>query len=114
MTLNKFGVIFTFHDSFIESIKYDEFKGELILLVNFAFWMQKDFVPGSEENGLLKVTFHDVLEYKCNEGDPAGESVGILNTVIHEDGVTFNLLDDESGTFMELDIKSKAVDVEKV
>lgn len=49
MTLKKFGVIFTFHDSFIESIKYDEFKEEL-----------------------------------------------------------------ESGTFMELDIKSKAVDVEKV
>lgn len=114
MTLQEFQSKYNFHDSFFESMKYDEHNAELVLIINFAFWMQKDFPDGNEENGLLKVTFHNVTDYKCKGGDPSGNFVGILNTASDGDTFIFNMFDDESGDFIELSIKSPDVSAEKL
>ena len=95
MTLKEFEARYYLHDSFIESLNYDNANAKLTIVLNFAFWMQKDFVEGEEENGLLEVAFRNVTSYTCDDGDPAGDSVGILITAVYEDCIVIILLDDE-------------------
>lgn len=114
MTLKEFEVKYYLHDSFIESLNYDTSNATLTLVINFAFWMQKDFVEGDEENGLIEVTFRNVENYACEGGDPAGDFVGILNAVVDEDKIVISLLDDENEAYIEMKITSGAVDVRKL
>ncbi len=114
MTLKEFEVKYYLHDSFIESLNYDTSNATLTLVINFAFWMQKDFVEGEEENGLIEVTFRNVANYACEGGDPAGDFVGILNAVVDEDKIVISLLDDENEAYIEMKITSGAVDVRKL
>lgn len=114
MTLKEFEANYYLHDSFIESLNYDAANAKLTLVINFAFWMQKDFVEGEEENDLLEVAFRNVTSYTCNGGDPTGDSVGILNTAVNEDCIVISLLNDENGAFFEMKITAAAVDVKKL
>lgn len=111
MTLKDFESRYNFHDSYIESMSYDESKRSLTLIINFAFWIQEDFVEGEKENGLLEVKFYNVANYECEGGAPVGNFVGILDTAVEDDCIVFNLLDDENATFMELRIVSTSVEV---
>lgn len=114
MKLKEFEDRYFFHDSFIESMNYDKDKASLTLIINFAFWMQNDFVKGDEENGLLEVTFHNVKSYECKDGDPTGDFVGILTTDVDQDTFVFNLLDDASSNFMKLRITATSVEAKKL
>ena len=113
MTLKDFESQYNFHDSFIKSMSYDESKRSLTLVFNFAFWMQKDFVEGEEENGLLEATFHNVTSYEREGGNPVGDFVGVLNTAVEDGCISFNLLDDKNAVFMKLKIVSSSVEVKK-
>ena len=44
MTLKEFEAKYYLHDSFIERLNYDTSNATLTLVINFAFWMQKDYV----------------------------------------------------------------------
>ena len=114
MTLKEFEAKYYLHDSFIERLIYDTSNATLTLVINFAFWMQKDYVEGEEENGLIEVTFRNVANYACEGGDSAGGFVGILNAVVNEDNIVISLLDDENETYIEMKITSSAVDVKKL
>ena len=76
--------------------------------------MQKDYVEGEEENGLIEVVFRNVASYECNGGDPEGDFVGILNAVADDSRLTISLLDDENDDYIEMRISSSAVDVRKL
>ena len=93
---------------------YDTANAILTLTINFAFWMQKDFSEGEEENGLIEVTFRNVTSYECNGGDPAGDFVGILNAVADDSGLIISLLDDENDDYIEMKITATVVDVKKL
>ena len=114
MTLKEFASNYYLHDSFIESLIYDSSKASLTLIVNCAFWMQKDFVEGEAENGLIEVAFHNVTSYVSYGGDPAGVFVGILNAVADEDRIVISLFDDEDNVYIEMRISATTVDVRKL
>lgn len=114
MTLKEFEAKYYLHDSFIESLNYDTTNATLTLIINFAFWMQKDYVEGEEENGQIEVVFRNVASYECNGGDPSGDFVGILNAVADDSRLTISLLDDENDDYIEMRISSSAVDVRKL
>lgn len=113
MTLLEFEKEYCFHDSYIESMKYNEDTAVLSLIINFAFWMQENYVEGEEETGLIKVDFSHVTDYTC-EGDPAGRFVGILDGVVSGDSFVFRLLDDMSNQYMELTVHATGVDVKRI
>ena len=113
MTLKEFAADYYLHDSFIEKLIYDSSNAVLTLVINFAFWRQKDFVEGEAENGLIEVTFYNVVSYECSGGDPTGVFVSILNAVADEDSIAISLLDDENDVYIEMKISSTAVDVRR-
>ena len=78
MTLQEFEKKYCLHDSYIENMKYSEDTAVLSLTINFAFWMQEDYVEGEDETGRIRVDFSHVTGYSC-EGDPAGRFVSILD-----------------------------------
>ena len=114
MTIKEFAADYYLHDSFIESLNYNTSNATLTLVINFAFWMQKDYVEGEEENGQIEVVFRNVTSYECNGGDPTGDFVGILNAVADDSSLTISLLDDENDDYIEMKISSSEVDVTKL
>lgn len=114
MTIKEFAANYYLHDSFIESLTYDTTNATLVITINFAFWMQKDFREGEKENGLIEVTLHNVTSYECNGGDPAGDFVVILNAVADNSGIIISLLDDENDDYFEMKITATVVDVKKL
>ncbi len=102
---------YNLHDSFIKSVEKDDDNHTMTLNINFAFWMQKDYVEGTPENGIIKVTFKNVHSYQCEEGDPAGAFVGILNAEYKNGSLLIGLLDDESVTYFDMVITADEVTV---
>lgn len=101
---------YNLHDSFIESLSYNQENSTLVLNIEFAFWMQKSYKEGDRENGLIRVCFQGVREYQCND-NPAGEFVGILSTELKNEDLVINLLDDETNESFEMYIRADSVDV---
>lgn len=102
---------YNLHDSFIKSVEKDEKSHTVTLNIDFAFWMQNDYVEGDSENGVIKATFMNVQEYQCEGGNPAGAFVGILNAEYKDGSLVINLLDDESVSCFDLVITADEVTV---
>lgn len=111
MKIIDFANDYNLHDSFIKSVKKDDNNHTVTLIINFAFWMQKDYVEGAPENGVIKVAFKNVQKYQCEEGDPAGAFVGILKAEYKDGSLVIGLLDDESVTYFDLVITADEVTV---
>ena len=111
MRLNVFIDKYNLHDSFFESIEYDIDRSVVVLSINFAFWMQKSYIDGTPENGIIRVEFKNVRQYCCDGGDPVGPFVGILGAELAEDGIIIKLLDDETNGYFEMLIESDEVEV---
>lgn len=113
MKIKDFIGMYNFHDSFFKSISYNEEKSILVMEIEFAFWMQKNYIEGTPEEGILTIEFQRVTQYSCPNGDPCGSFVGILNTYMNEAGIcVFALMDDESNTFFEMQIQAENVSVQ--
>ena len=114
MKISEFVNNFNLHDSYIESVEYNKEKREVQLIVHFAFWMQKDYIEGTPETGLIKVLFQNVNKYSCDNGDPTGSFVGILRSEIRDDNFVLKLLDDETVECFEMVIISDEVIVNTI
>ena len=99
------------HDSFIKSVEKDDNNHTVTLSINFAFWLQRDYVEGNPENGIIKVVFRNVRGYHCEGGDPAGAFVGILDTKYEDGSIVISLLDDETVSYFDLIIVTDEVTV---
>ena len=97
------------HDSFIKSVETDDNNHRVTLFINFAFWMQKGYVEGTPENGVIKVIFYDVKNYECKDGDPTGAFVGILGAEYKDGSLVISLLDDETVSYFDLIITADDV-----
>ena len=110
MTLSEFYNNYNLHDSFIESLRYNNELQTLILDINFAFWLQQSHEKGKPENGVIKVVFNGVNKYLCN-GNPAGAFVGILGTEMKGEKFIIKFLDDKSNKFFEMVIQADSVEI---
>ena len=113
VTLKEFESRYQLHDSYIESMSYDEKSTTLTFVINLALWMQKDYVEGGAENEVIEVTFHNVKDYECENGDPAGEFVSILRASSENNQFVIRFIDDINVGYFELKFFSDSVDVKK-
>ncbi len=114
MKLYEFVEAYNLHDSFIETIEYNEEEKIITAVIHFAFWMQNNYVAGTPETGLIKVMFTGVKKYICENGDPAGSFVGILGSKIIDEDLVINFVDDESVEYFEMKVSADDVTVEVV
>ncbi len=111
MSINEFFDKYNLHDSYVEKVSYDDTIQNLLLLVNFAFWLQDDYVDGDPENGELQVVFNNVSLYSCQDGDPCGDFVGILGSSLNEQGDYIISFSDDADVYFEMSIHAETVTV---
>ena len=111
MTLEEFQQRYYFHDSGFKSLTYDPDNATLMIVVDFAFWMQISFIEGQEETGLIEVTFRNVLSYECEGGDPTGVFVSIMETEFKDGRYACYMFDDMAREDIELRVCASEVDV---
>lgn len=111
MRIEDFVKQYNLHDSFFKSVEKNESDRTITCFIEFAFWLQKDYNEGTPEKGIIKVVFHNVTEYSCEEGDPAGPFVGILKAECRDGAIIISLLDDETVSYFELIIFAEDVSV---
>ena len=111
MTIKSFVEHYNLHDSYITSVEYSADSRFVLLLSDFAFWMQESYKDGEPENGIIQVAFQDVDQYHCEGGDPAGAFVGILGSEYRDGSFLLKLLDDETNEYFEMTIKASSVTV---
>ena len=86
------------HDSTIDEIKYNSETKELIWHMDFAFWMQTNYVKGTPENGLINLHFYEVENYSGLIGRLDWFSVDRI--VVNPDGtITCTILDDYNSDY---------------
>lgn len=111
MTIESFVKHYNLHDSYITSVEYSVDSHCVLLLIDFAFWMQESYKDGEPENGIIQVEFQDVDQYLCEGGDPTGAFVGILGSEYSDGSFILKLLDDETNEYFEMNIKASSVTV---
>ena len=67
MTLQEFRAKYYLHDSSIEKIDFDAENKTLTLTIEFCFWMQLWYDKTTPKNGLIAVTFENVLLFEYDE-----------------------------------------------
>lgn len=85
MDIKEFNEKYNFHDSLVDSIVYDEKSKTVTIVFDFCYWMQPDYKKEEQENGLLRVTFENVVEYDGIQGIDKSDWWSVLDDNI-EDG----------------------------
>ena len=67
MTLYELREKYYFHDSSIEKVVFDADKKILTLEIEFCFWMQEWYDKSEPSNGLIRLTFEDVLLFEYDD-----------------------------------------------
>ena len=113
MNAKEFVSGYIMHDSIIDAIKVDQERKAITMMIDFAFWMQREYQEGNPETGPLAIIFHNVTEYECPEALPFGE-ISILK-VSEEDGrIQFAILNDMTDDYYDLFIKAESIEVKVV
>ncbi|MBQ7522946.1 MAG: hypothetical protein IJT07_00265 [Oscillospiraceae bacterium] len=123
MTAEEFVNQFSMHDSFFESIAIDN-NGSISMIVNFAFWMQKNYQMGTPKNGLIEVRFHDVADFSCTQviheairrkADKGfWEAFNIWSTDLQNGYVVFTIFNDNTDDEYEMHIKADYITIRNV
>lgn len=110
MQLSEFVKNYYLHDSFFEKIKYDEKEHVVVMLINFAFWMQSDYQSDDPETGIIKVVFHEVTGFTCSSEIDIN-AVSILETYLNDDTINFLLMNDMTDDSLNIYITASYVEV---
>ena len=100
MTLDAFVERYDLHDSILNRIVYSEAEHTLTLLIDFAFWMQDDYIDGCPETGPVEITFYNVKEYRGPSSIPQ-EQCSILNCDCINGRIKIGILNDITDEFYE-------------
>ena len=106
MTLEEFVSKYNMHDSLIDSISIED--DTIVIVIDFAFWMQEGFNDGQPETGPLEVRFIGVKNYKIPNDIPLDE-ISILKTSIKDNAVLFAILNDMTDEYLEIAIESSDI-----
>ena len=107
MKINELLSKYTFHDSLLENILYENENSKLILTIDFCFWMQNDYDESQPETGPIKLIFNNIENYNGLIGDI--DSYSILDTSYNNDVLTISLLDDFHDEYHEITIHTHNV-----
>lgn len=113
MTAHDFVKNYIMHDSLIDSIEVLDAGRTLVLMIDFAFWMQVGYNENDPETGLLQVTFSDVSDYSIPK-DADWNEISILEATASGNTVKFSLMNDMTDAYLELIICSEQIVAEKL
>ena len=112
MTAHEFVENYIMHDSLVDSVEVHDYGATIVLLLDFAFWMQPGYNETDPETGTLKIIFNNVSEFSISE-NVDWNTVSILDTADSEGMVKFSLMNDLTDEYLELIIRSNHIIVEK-
>lgn len=92
MTLQEFTTKYNFHDSLLENITYNAESSELILLIDFCYWMQENYNNEEPETGMISVIFKNVFDFSGLEGEC--DDYSILHIKLIGGKINIGVLDD--------------------
>ena len=101
------------HDSLIDGVEVYNDGTKVVIMIDFAFWMQEDYNETDPETGPIKVTFNNVTSYDIPKSIDWNE-ISILETQIEDGRIKFALINDMTDDYLEINIASDSVDVEVV
>jgi hypothetical protein len=112
MTAQDFVKNYIMHDSLIDNIEISDHGTKIIMLIDFAFWMQAGYDDTDPETGPLKITFRDVSESNI-PNNINWDEISILETESSNGTVTFKLINDMTDAYLDLNIQSNNISVER-
>ena len=108
MTKEDFVANFIMHDSLIDKVEILENGSTIVLWIDFAFWMQNGYNETDPETGTLKVTFFDVTNYEIPK-NVNWDEVSILDMKLAGDHIRFELINDMTDDYLEININADHV-----
>ena len=111
MKVTDFLKTFNFHDSLLEHCTYKTDSKELLFEIDFCYWVQEDYKEGFDENGIVKVLFTGVSDFKYDEYDICSDS--ILNFVINKAGKIELTVETDDGDIHTFSFLSDSVEMYK-
>jgi hypothetical protein len=106
MTLHELVANYNLHDSYFEDINYNENSRQLIMKINFCFWMQENYTDGTPENGIITILFENVSNLSCRISEINCNTFSIIATEVQNTTIIFKLTDDLNQEYMELSFDS--------
>jgi hypothetical protein len=106
MTLHELVATYNLHDSYFEDIIYNENSRQLIMKINFCFWMQENYTEGTPENGTITILFEDVSNLSYRVAEINCNTLSIIATEVQNTTIIFKLTDDLNQEYMELSFDS--------
>ena len=113
MTSLEFVRNYILHDSLIESVEVLNDGRTIVVMIDFAFWMQPGYNAADPETGTLKVTFDDVSGFSIPQNIMWNE-ISILDAAASGNTVKFSLMNDMTDACSELTICSSCIWTEKL
>lgn len=101
---------YNLHDSMIDSITIESNGTVVRMAIDFAFWMQEDYMEEHPETGPLAVSFSDVTEYECPDQLPL-EEISILKASLQDGSIIFALQNDITDEYYEIRIKAQDITI---
>lgn len=110
MTTVEFARRFTLHDSIVKRIEYKQENRELHMILDFCWWMQKDYDESTSAPDMIELAFHGVPAYKGLQG--AVDDYSILGLETKDGEVSITLLDDYHDQQYKMAFRSDEVTME--
>lgn len=110
MKISDFVNRYYLHDSYFESVKYDNNNHILYMVVNFAYWMQDWYNDSMPENGRLSLIFNNVSEYFIDDAEVNCETMGIVKATADHNNILI-VLDDIEDNYYQMHITAESVDI---
>lgn len=97
MTIKNFISNYELHDSLLEKVTYNTESSELILSIDFCYWMQENYDNEEPETGMINIIFKNVFEFSGFEGEC--DDYSILHTKFIDGKISMGVLDDFSNEY---------------
>ena len=99
------------HDSLIDNVYIQDENQSIVIMIDFAFWMQDEYKKSQRETGPIKVTFNKVKQYDIPK-DIKWSEISILETKMDGKKIKFLLINDINDDYLEINIEAESIDVE--
>lgn len=110
MTQQEFITKYNFHDSLIDDVSFDAVSKQVVMRIDFAYWMQEWYTEDMAETDTLAIIFNEVSQFVCPEDVP-WEQISIIQASLENDNIKFALMNDITDGYLDIFIKCKSISI---
>ncbi len=110
MTLQEFTTKYNFHDSLIDEVSFDAVSKQVLMRVDFAYWMQEWYTEDLPETDTLTLIFNEVSQFICPDDVP-WEQISIIQASLEDDSIKFALMNDITDDYLDVFIKCESISI---